>query len=227
MAYMRHPLRDLALDPDAKPPWMDHTTGGGQYSQYTPEMAAIILARIEAGQTVRQVAADPDMPSYRTIYDWVNDQPDFGEAWNEMRRERARARREELIRRASAAREAEVQLALAEGRKPCRKAGRKSTWTRERGEAFCELIREGLSTRAACARPGMPDGPMVYRWLRNHPQFRERYARAVQFREFRLADEVWDLALQATPANLPTLKPRVKRMQAQVSAMRPAVWRWD
>lgn len=41
------------------------------------------------------------------------------------------------------------------------------------------------------------------------------------------ADEVLDLALQATPANLSTLKPRVKRMQARVSAMRPAVWRWD
>jgi hypothetical protein len=224
---MRHPLRDLAPDPDAKPPWMDHTIGGGQYSQYTPQMAAIILARIEAGQTVRQVAADPDMPSYRTIYDWVEAEPDFGEAWTEMRRERAHARREAIIRREPAAREAEARRALAEGRKPRRKTGRKSTWTRERGEAFCALIDQGLSTRAACARPGMPDPPMVHRWLRNHPQFRECFVRAVRFRELRLADEVWDLALQATPANVSTLKPRVKRMQARVSAMRPAVWRWD
>jgi len=224
---MRHPLRDLAPDPEAKPPWMDHTVGGGQYCQYTPEMAAIILARIEAGQTVRQVAADPDMPSYRTIYDWVESQPDFGEAWSEMRRERARARREEIIRRGSAAWEVEIRDALAEGRKPWKKAGRKSTWTLERGEALCDLIHDGLNTRAACARPGMPDPPMVHRWLRNHPEFRESYTRAVRFRDFRLADEVWDLALQATPANLATLKPRVKHMQARVSAMRPAVWRWD
>jgi len=176
---------------------------------------------------VRQVAADPAMPSYRTIYDWIDAEPEFGEAWNEMRRERAAARRQELIRREPAAREAETRRALAEGRQPRKKTGRKSTWTLARGEAFCDLIHEGLSTRAASARPGMPDGPMVHRWLRNHPEFRKSYVRAVQHRAFRLADEIWDLTLQATPANLSTLKPRVKCMQARVSGMRPAVWRWD
>ena len=224
---MPHPLRELAPDPDAQPPWMDHTIGGGQFCQYSPEMAALILARIEAGQTVREVAADPAMPSYRVIYDWLDRQPDFAEAWNEMRRERARARREAIARHEPAAREAEARLALAEGRKPGRKRGRKSTWTPERGEAFCDLIVQGLSTRAASARPGMPDEPMVHRWLRNHPQFRESYARAVLIREYRLNDEIWDLASQANPANLRQLKPRVRRMQARAGAMRPAVWRWD
>jgi GrpB-like predicted nucleotidyltransferase (UPF0157 family) len=216
---MRHPLRED--DPNApaarlEPPPMDHSIGGWKWCQYSPQTARIILARIEAGETVRQVAADPAMPSYRTLYDWLDRIPEFADAYNELRRERARARREEIARREQGAR--------ADGR---RKAGRKSTWTFERGEAFCDLIFQGLSTRAACARPGMPDPPMVHRWLRNHPEFRARYLTVVQIRDFRLCDQVIDLSLQANPANWRTLKARAKRLQAKISAMRPAVWRWD
>jgi hypothetical protein len=231
---MLHPLRED--DPNG-PVWtpqaerapapMDHSIGGRKPCQYSEQTARIILARVEGGQAVGQVAADPDMPSYRTIYDWLERHPGFAAAWAQMRSDIASFKRRRIAEREQGAQVWEAIRARDEGRRPRRKAGRKSTYTPERGEAFCDLIMEGLSTREASARPGMPAEQMVHRWLRNHPDFRSLYLMAVEARDERLADEVLMLSERAGPANLHLIQPRVKRLQQRVAAVRPALWRWD
>jgi hypothetical protein len=103
---MLHPLRETNPNgpswppPAARetPPPMDHRIGGRKPSQYSDAMARIILARVEVGQSVAQVLADPLMPSRRTLCDWIHGNPGFGAAWNEMRSAQARRRRAEVAR---------------------------------------------------------------------------------------------------------------------------------
>lgn len=44
----------------------------GRPSVYTPELADDICARIEAGESVRAIGRDPDMPDAATIFRWAS-----------------------------------------------------------------------------------------------------------------------------------------------------------
>jgi GrpB-like predicted nucleotidyltransferase (UPF0157 family) len=230
-----HPLREDEPDQPAHlrtaeraPPPMDHRGGGrDRPSQYSEAMARILLARVEDGQTMAQIDADPDVPCVRTIYRWLRRWPDFACAWDEVRSGMASERRDKVERFEQGKQRWEEIRARHEGRKPRQKCGRKSTWTPARGEAFCELIFEGLGMRQACARPGQPDPPMLYRWLRNHPEFREDYLVAAQARDARMADEVLELAEAAEPGTVRATKARIKAVESRMARLRPVVWRWD
>jgi hypothetical protein len=231
---MLHPLRERTPDDlpwlevaDQTPPPMDQRIGAFQPCQYSERMARIILARLERGDTVAQIVADRRFPSRRTLYDWLQRHADFGEAWAEVRRDIARSKRRRVAELGEGVQRWEAIRARAEGRAPRRKPGRKSTYTPQRGEAYCELIVQGFSTREASARPGMPAPAMVYRWLRNHPDFRELYLAAVEGREDLLADRVLEVAERVTPLTAKLVARRIKQLQRQIVDVRPDVWRWD
>lgn len=208
---LREPLPGLSVD-DAQPPPMDHSIGGPKPCQYSHAMAWIILARVERGESVQQIAADPRMPSYRTIYDWLEWSPDFAQAWDEMRAEQAAARRKALLAPRPAP--------------PGRKRGRKSTYTPKVADAWCELIEAGYTLREAAAVPGMPAVAMVHRWVRNHPEFRRAYEAALHVREMFLEEEAFEFARYANPFELASAKAAVRRIEGRIGALRPDVWRW-
>ncbi|WP_200957648.1 hypothetical protein, partial [Phenylobacterium sp. Root700] len=64
---------------------MDHT-GGAKASQYRREIGKVICARIDAGETIRSIAADPAMPSYATIFRWTKVSPEFAAMYGPVRR---------------------------------------------------------------------------------------------------------------------------------------------
>ena len=66
---------------------MDHEAGG-KPSAFSWEMVELILARIAAGETVKEITDDPRMPCYATVYRWTHVIPEFGAAWREVREER-------------------------------------------------------------------------------------------------------------------------------------------
>ena len=68
--------------------------------------------------------------------------------------------------------------ARAEDGRPRAKAGRKSTWTREQGQALCALIARGRTVFDAARETGLANVAIVHRWLRNHPEFRDAYVAA-------------------------------------------------
>jgi hypothetical protein len=232
---MLHPLRETNPNgaswppPAARetPPPMDHRIGGRKPSQYSDAMARIILARVEVGQTVAQVLTDPLMPSRRTLYDWIHDNEGFGAAWNQMRRAQASRRRAEVARLAEGLRRWNAIHARAEGRRPLRKVGRKSTFRAARGHEFCALIAQGCTVRQAAHEMGLSGVPIIYRWLRNHPRFRAGYIAACEEREDRLAFEADMLAHQVTGENFRRIKREVERLDGRIAALRPDVWRWD
>jgi len=49
----------------------------GRPSEYTPERGELILVRLAAGETLRAICRDPDMPVRETIRKWREDFPEF------------------------------------------------------------------------------------------------------------------------------------------------------
>lgn len=50
---------------------------GGRPSAYTPEVGAAVCARLEAGESLTAIGADPAMPAYGTVLKWVRLNPGF------------------------------------------------------------------------------------------------------------------------------------------------------
>lgn len=214
-----------------RPPAIGHAIGGRKESQYSDEIARIILARIEAGESVDSLLADPAMPSRRTLYDWLLDQPDFGEAWREMRADQAAARREDVCRIEPERRVLALVRARAKGGIPRRKVGRKSTYTACKGLFLGFLIEQGATVRGACTVVGVASQLTFYTWLRNHPAFRKTYVAALRAREAALDLQaqfiVEGMDFEMPPALFRLHKRRVERLEGRIGALKPDVWRWD
>lgn len=66
--------------------------------------------------------------------------------------------------------------------------------TEEIFERACELIEEGLSVRQIFQREDFPARSAFFRWLENHPEHRDRYARACEVRQDDLFDEIIEIS---------------------------------
>jgi hypothetical protein len=75
------------------------------------------------------------------------------------------------------------------------KCGRPTVYTAEIGEKiFGRLYREGI--RSVWADPDMPDKATVYRWLREHKEFRKVYAFACTCRADDLCDDIYEILFE-------------------------------
>ena len=63
---------------------------------------------------------------------------------------------------------------------------------------ICELIAEGRSLRSICRDSGMPSVSTVMRWLAEFPDMREQYARARELQADAFAEEILEIADDAT-----------------------------
>jgi len=73
-------------------------------------------------------------------------------------------------------------------------AGRPSTYTEKLSDEICGRITNGESLSAICREPAMPAPSSVFKWLREHPSFSERYAIARQEQADTLADQITAIA---------------------------------
>lgn len=205
--------------PDAyPPPHMDHAMGGRKESQYSLAMARHILARAWAGESITAILASPETPSRRTLYDWIKQNPGFEEAWTEMRLARARAQRARHDADLAARRKGQTE-------NPRRHSGRRSTYARERAEAVCALIREGLGNREIGRAPGMPSMSTIHFWLRRHPEFRDLYDLACQRRDFNLWLQL-TIAVDLVSDGDASGYAKAAVIEKQMADHRPKVWRW-
>jgi hypothetical protein len=51
------------------------------YHRWSPKIAAEVLSRLEAGRGLDEVCAEPDMPAYSTVMRWINERPDYFDAY--------------------------------------------------------------------------------------------------------------------------------------------------
>ncbi len=74
------------------------------------------------------------------------------------------------------------------------KVGRPSDYLPEVAADICSLLADGESLRKACDRPGMPNKATVFRWLAQHEEFRDQYAKATETRADAIFEGMFDIA---------------------------------
>lgn len=140
------------------------------YTRFTADVAREICERVAAGESLKAICADPDMPSDRTVARWAREHPVFGAAYH---RAKAFARPEGL--------------------------GPTSTYCEATAHEICSRLAEGESLTAIADDPAMPAFFTILHWQRRSAEFAEAVALARQAQAERLADLGWEMALAATP----------------------------
>jgi hypothetical protein len=111
---------------------------------------------------------------------------------------RAKPRTKVKARPAKPAKKAVVKQVVAKKPKPptepARPRGRPSKYTPELGLAVCGWIKQGYTLRQIGALPNMPDKATIIRWLGNHEDFCDHYARAGEIRALVMGDEIIEIA---------------------------------
>lgn len=76
--------------------------------------------------------------------------------------------------------------------------GRPSDYTEQTGLEICQKLIEGMSLRSICLAESMPSIATVMNWLTKFPTFLEQYERAREAQADTLADEMLDIADDAS-----------------------------
>lgn len=76
---------------------------------------------------------------------------------------------------------------------PKNSKGRPSDYSKEIADKICEKLIEGKSLRSVCKEEEMPAPSTVFKWLREHKDFSEQYARAKQESSDAMAEEILDI----------------------------------
>lgn len=73
-------------------------------------------------------------------------------------------------------------------------AGRPTDYTEELGDKICDQLTQGMSLVKICKAEEMPATVTVYKWLREHEEFANNYARARDNQADYYADEILEIA---------------------------------
>ena len=170
---------------------MDHK-GGYKLSAYHPALGAEILRRLWAGQTIAQIAADPQMPSYPTVFRWRQVVPEFAREYDKVRDALAqRAQLADAARRAEREAVREAEIAAGRRRRRPAGAGRKSTYDQAVAIEVCRRVANGTALSAVARAPGMPSLKAIYTWLKRQPEFEALYLIALDERAFWYEEELF------------------------------------
>lgn len=90
------------------------------------------------------------------------------------------------------------------------KAGRPSDYMPEVADDICALLASGESLRKVCERPGMPNKATVFRWLAQHEEFRDQYAKATETRADAIFEGMFDIADSVTEEAAAVAKARLR-----------------
>ena len=76
--------------------------------------------------------------------------------------------------------------------------GRPSKYSEKLADEICARLAEGQSVRTVCRDENMPCMSTIFKWLREKEQFSQQYVRAKQEAADALAEEMLDIADDAT-----------------------------
>lgn len=204
-------------------PEMDHR-GGSPVSRYRREMGEVICARIEVGESLRSIAADPDMPSHVTILHWTRVHPEFGEMYRKVRAHLAEGKiNNRRLKHVSDAWRIphEIRLGL---RRPAR-GGRGSTYDRAWAKRFCKRVALGEPVSSIVKDPKMPSSAQVYSWLKRQEEFLDMYIAAKAEHRDWTEFEIDNLVMSVEGHTLKETKEEVARLEAWIGRVAPKVYR--
>jgi hypothetical protein len=206
-------------------PPMDHEPGHKE-SAFTWAMGMLILRRMGARETMKQITADPRMPAYCTVFQWVRMHPEFAEAYRTVRTAVAQAQRAEMQEKRARLAEARDAARVAAGKRVRHwVSGPKSTYTAEMAEAVLEAVRWGASLSEVVATPGMPSFKAIYGWMKRRPEFAAQYAEACDWRAGWLAQHIEAIAEESTPATFAVARRRVAALEGRIGRLTPKLYR--
>lgn len=206
-------------------PAIDHV-GGFKDSQYRPDIGWEICQRMCDGLTIRQIAADPAMPSYATIFHWRRVHPDFAEMYDSCRDKLAWKRQFEtasLARARALRRDAEV--AAGTRRRRGVGAGRQSTFTLAAAEAVCDRLADGEALSAICRDRAMPSLKAIYKWLQRFPEFEAMYLAAREEQRMWLELKIDHVIGTAHWSTLDQAKAQVAHLRERLGRLTPKHYR--
>jgi transposase-like protein len=159
-------------------------------SKFAPEIGDAIVARVGAGESLKSVCRDEDMPCPNTVRNWSREYPEFGaQLVAAMRGARVAARMRDRAR----------WDAHEAARRP---QGRGSTYRPELGEMICERLAGGESLTSIARDEGLPTYATILRWVNRHPDFQDMYVQAREIQAHYYFDEARDVARAATPGSV-------------------------
>nr|DAJ13047.1 MAG TPA: terminase small subunit [Siphoviridae sp. ctDju21]DAJ70609.1 MAG TPA: terminase small subunit [Caudoviricetes sp.] len=104
-----------------------------------------------------------------------------------------------------------------------RPVGRPTEYNQEIAEKICEQLSNGMSLRAICTASGMPARGTVYRWLNEHIDFQDQYARARDKQADYFAEEIIEIAdsVEAESASVAKAKLQIDARKWAASKIAP------
>ena len=90
------------------------------------------------------------------------------------------------------------------------KTGRPSDYLPEVAADICSLLADGESLRKVCERQGMPGKATVFRWLAQHEDFRDQYAKATETRADAIFEDMFDIADEVSEEAAAVAKARLR-----------------
>jgi hypothetical protein len=168
--------------------------GGPVGSVYwSAAVAKLLLARVESGESLRSICADPAMPHRSTVRLWVKKLPVFAK-----RLTRARTAAGWHMR-----------------------GGQKPKWDEVVAAEVYARLCEGETLTRICDDPEMPSFNTVWKWQTTIPEFAEAVALARRVQAERFCDMGWDIACEVTPETAFATKVKLQQLRWTASVMAP------
>jgi hypothetical protein len=180
-------------------------------SVYDEDLAAVICARVAGGEGLRRICAEPGLPHRTTLQNWTRAHPQF-EAQLRAAQRQARLDARRLDRRKA------HDFAF---KAPPKRGGQKSRFTEELGERICERLEAGESLTSIGRDPDMPCYGTIMKWVRNNPDFQDRYVEAREIQGDFLFDEARDVAKAATPGTVALARLQFDVIRWQAARLAP------
>ena len=104
------------------------------------------------------------------------------------------------------------------------------SYSPEIADVICERIgADGLAMRQVCQDANMPARSTLFLWLRQRPDFRQRYMLAKWFQFQWMADDIVDIAddqaNDGNPENFRRKKRQIAALQSRLSKLKPKRYR--
>jgi hypothetical protein len=159
---------------------------------FSAAVAREVCRRLEAGQTQKEISADPAMPCTSTIWHWVRKHARFAKAY-------ARSR----------------AIGAAVDR------GWSFGFSQAAANEIVARVSEGEMLTLICADPHLPSLRTVVRWREDHPRFAEDLRQARVGLAERLSDLGWKMAMEATPETAYLTRVRLGQLRWTAAVMGP------
>lgn len=161
--------------------------------RFSARVARRLCARVEAGESLRAICADAEMPHRSTVRAWMDALPAFATAVQRARRA--------------------AGWHMLGGRPPM--------WCEALASEVCARLAAGEPLSRICDDPEMPSLSLVYRWRVERPAFARAVELARQVQAERFFDLGWEIAMGVTPADAFATHVKLTQLRWTAAALAP------